>query len=414
MDQDLRNLTEQEKKLFEKIQENSYDDVKRILTDEKIRINCLDSHGMTPLQHAAYRGNYELCKLMLDCGADVNSHYHESGYTSLMFAGLAGKLNVVSLLLEHGASTTATNSVGRTASQMAAFVGNHDVVSIINNFIPKEAIDYYTEARGLEKEPKLPPSLANSMHRLVIKTNIHPVRLAIFLQSNAQLLKEAKKVIRVLELLCEKEIKQNGNELLSLKFHHLAFVIGACENYLAKQSVKKSDSVEDENKGPDLEPLIKQWIKLRKEDGFPVFLEQFLRQSIREYPYTECSLFQQLVRTLAPVEIGGEPSAISILSQAVTGQRGVEDSVACSTCGEPKAEKKCSACKTAQYCSRDCQKMHWFTHKVHCPELAIKYKESEKKRHEAEAQEKISEQSNGNEDSEAKEQPQDTEKTTET
>lgn len=404
MDQSLGILTEQEGKLFEKIQANSYDEVKRILTDEKIRINCLDSHGMTPLQHAAYRGNYELCKLMLDCGADVNSHYHESGYTSLMFAGLAGKLNVVSLLLEHGASTTAVNSVGRTASQMAAFVGNHDVVSIINNFIPKEAVDYYTEVRGLEKEPKLPSALANSMHRLVIKTNIHPVRLALFLQSNAPLLKEAKKVIQVLELLSEKEIKSNGNELLSLKFHHLAFVVQACDSFLAKKGTKKSEVVGEDNKAPNLEPLIKQWIKLRNEDGFPVFLEQFLRQSIREYPYTECPLFQQLVRTLAPVEIGGEPSAISILSQAVTGQRGVEDGVACSTCGEPKAEKKCSACKTAQYCSRDCQKLHWFTHKVHCPELAVKYEEAERKR--IEAQEKISEQDN---DHSGTEQSQDTE-----
>jgi ankyrin repeat protein len=48
-------------------------------------------HGMTPLQHAAYKGHRELCEILLNHGADVNANSHEHGYTSLMFAALSGK-----------------------------------------------------------------------------------------------------------------------------------------------------------------------------------------------------------------------------------------------------------------------------------------------------------------------------------
>lgn len=45
---------------------------------------------MTPLMHAAYKGKADMCKLLLQHGADVNCNEHEHGYTALMFAGLSG------------------------------------------------------------------------------------------------------------------------------------------------------------------------------------------------------------------------------------------------------------------------------------------------------------------------------------
>lgn len=49
-------------------------------------------YGMTPLMHAAYKGKADMCRLLLQHGADVNCNEHEYGYTALMFAGLSGKL----------------------------------------------------------------------------------------------------------------------------------------------------------------------------------------------------------------------------------------------------------------------------------------------------------------------------------
>jgi len=39
----------------------------------------------------------------------------------------------------------------------------------------------------------------------------------------------------------------------------------------------------------------------------------------------------------------------------------------CSCCGRNSADlKKCSRCRSVQYCDRDCQKKHWTTHKLDC------------------------------------------------
>lgn len=46
---------------------------------------------MTPLMHAAYRGRTDICRLLLQHGANVNCSQHEYGYTALMFAALSGE-----------------------------------------------------------------------------------------------------------------------------------------------------------------------------------------------------------------------------------------------------------------------------------------------------------------------------------
>lgn len=41
----------------------------------------------------------------------------------------------------------------------------------------------------------------------------------------------------------------------------------------------------------------------RESDGFPAFQEKFIRECIRKFPYCDVTLLQQLVRSIAPVEI---------------------------------------------------------------------------------------------------------------
>jgi ankyrin repeat protein len=52
---------------------------------------CFIQHGMTPLQHAAFKGHANICSILLAHGADVNDHEHDQGYTALMFGALSGK-----------------------------------------------------------------------------------------------------------------------------------------------------------------------------------------------------------------------------------------------------------------------------------------------------------------------------------
>ncbi len=98
----------------------------------------------------------------------MNGGRHEHEYSALHFAALAGKPLVCRVLLEAGARTDVVNSVRRTAAQMAAFVGHSNCVAVINNFVPKEDVYYYTRRQPLEKEAKLAPQLARHIHDLVM------------------------------------------------------------------------------------------------------------------------------------------------------------------------------------------------------------------------------------------------------
>ncbi|KAM5158382.1 ankyrin repeat and MYND domain-containing protein 2 [Mantella aurantiaca] len=360
-------LTEEERELVQIISKGNVQDAARLLGSKEVRVNCLDEHGMTPLMHSAYKGKVDMCKLLLQHGADVNCNEHEHGYTALMFACLSGKKDIVWMMLEAGADTDAINSVGRTAAQMAAFVGQHDCVTVINNFFPREKLDYYTKPQGLNKEPKLPAKLAGPLHKIITTTNLHPVKIVFLIKENPLLLDEEalRKCSTVLDLICEKCMKQKDmNEVLAMKMHYISCIFQKCTAFLQ----------EGEDK---LDALIKSLLKGRDGDCFPVFQEKFIRESIRKFPFCEATLLQQLVRSIAPVEMGSDPTAFSVLTQAITGQVGFVTAEFCTTCGEKGADKRCAVCKLVMYCDQSCQKLHWFTHKKVCKTLKEKREKQE-------------------------------------
>lgn len=52
--------------IFDFISKNDIDNVQKLLSEHKLRVDLYDEHGMTPLQHAAYKGNKQICQLLLD------------------------------------------------------------------------------------------------------------------------------------------------------------------------------------------------------------------------------------------------------------------------------------------------------------------------------------------------------------
>lgn len=343
-------------------------EIEAVLRTGKLDLNFTDENGMTPLQNACYKGRYDVAKVLIERGADVNSNKHVHGYTALMFAALGGHVRVVSLLLENGADATAKNSVNRTAAQMAAFVGQHTAASVISNFVSREELEPFMKSTGLENEPKLPPHLLPAVLQLVRKVNVNPVRVAMDLTSCTVLLENHHKVVKVLDLMCEKEMeKEDPNEPLAMKYHHLSFLL--------KHIVDFYQTTDDENE-IKLQNLCRIWLR-GDAHGFPVTLENLLRQSIKDFPFRDSAIFLQLVKTLYNVPVGSEPSAITILAKSINGQKGFdEDSAVCCTCGECAPSKKCSHCKSVQYCDQKCQKIHWFTHKKIC-QLLKKEREAE-------------------------------------
>ncbi|CAG9864028.1 unnamed protein product [Phyllotreta striolata] len=361
------NLSETEKQIFKAIETSDAVLLKTLLADAK-NVNIIDENSMTPLQHAAYKGNKDLVQALLDQGADVNYGEHQHNYTSLHFAALSGNSDVCLALLLAGAKSQAVNTVGRTPAQMAAFVGHHECVAAMNSFIPKEDVDYYTITPGAtaSKTQILPAFLSESFHKFIMRTNVHPIKVILNVQTFVGLADHLAEVKKVLELMCERELKREDekNEVMAFKFHYLSYVIGEMLKVKQKQMVK----TDDDKKLDLIELFTRKLLKPGKDIGQLDIMDAFLRDCVREFPHRECTLFRQMVASLAGKD---PPSALSVLASAINGQMGFVDSVSlCHTCGEPRPSKKCSKCKAVQYCDRNCQRLHWHWHKKACPRLS--------------------------------------------
>ena len=350
-----------------------------------MRENRVPMSALTTLGKCSENSYSQSC-YMYPKGADANGGNHEHNYTCLHFAGLAGKPDICSLLLEAGAKTYHTNSVNRTAAAMAAFVGNHNCVSVINNYVPKDDVLYFTRKQPLQTEARLAPELAAPLHKLVMSMNTHPVRIAFNFRDNPKLLENITQIRKVLEMMSDREFKNRTDvnevnkiillvavfslsfQVMSLKYHIIHYIVKDIE-----KQAEKDAKQETATKTPFIERWIKWQLVGREEDGFPVYQENFLRQGIKEFPFPESQLFKMLVTNFShckvylictnnklytffetlPLQNYGEgQTAAEYINGAFNGQKGFKDHENCDVCGEEAAEKKCSKCKSADYCDQ--------------------------------------------------------------
>lgn len=253
-------------------------------------------------------------------GADVNSSKHGANYTALHFGALSGNRDICLLLLLAGADSMALNSVSRTASQMAAFVGNHAAVATINNFVPKSEIEYYTILQGQQTEPYLPVFLLDSFHKFVIQSNIHPVRIALNLQKFGSFNEHLKQLRNVLEMMAEREMQRHNevNEIMAFKYHYLGWMIAEIikvrEHFQSrKEQVQTGQSITDY-----CELFAKRVLKENKS-GLLEYLESTIRDCVREFPFRECTIFRQVVSQLVSKDC---TPALEVVRSAINGQRG--------------------------------------------------------------------------------------------
>ena len=87
----------------------------------------------TPLMEAASSGHLEIVKLLISHGADVNAQ-SSSGNTPLMYACASGHAEVVRALLEAEANVEDHNENGHTPLMEAASAGHVEVAKILLEF----------------------------------------------------------------------------------------------------------------------------------------------------------------------------------------------------------------------------------------------------------------------------------------
>ncbi len=108
----------------------------RALLDQGVNVNNREGCGeislnLTPLYCAAFAGNVEVAQLLLDRGAEIDTRGFD-GDTALMIATYKGHTNMVRLLLERGANIHATNENGKyRALTYATYLGHTEIVKLL-------------------------------------------------------------------------------------------------------------------------------------------------------------------------------------------------------------------------------------------------------------------------------------------
>jgi len=112
-------------------------EVVRILIeyDHADNINAREKDGWTPLfwastGHFFKDGSEAVLRLLLEHGADINAQ-DKKGWTPLYVASINGALEVVRLLLEHGADVEAKDNDGKTALQEAAWRRRGEIMKLL-------------------------------------------------------------------------------------------------------------------------------------------------------------------------------------------------------------------------------------------------------------------------------------------
>ncbi|KAH8728164.1 ankyrin repeat domain-containing protein [Phaeosphaeriaceae sp. PMI808] len=98
--------------------------------DEISAVSVIDSRGQGSLVYAVEHGHYEMAKLLLDKGADVDAQ--GGGYgNALQAASSKGHEQIVKLLLDKGADVNAQSGYHGNALQAASFRGHEQIVKLL-------------------------------------------------------------------------------------------------------------------------------------------------------------------------------------------------------------------------------------------------------------------------------------------
>ena len=107
-------------------------EVLQFLLDKGVPVDYRNKYGETALGYAAWFGQYDTAKMLIQRGADVNDHITNLDLrTPLHSAAYEGHVNVVELLLDHGADINALDKNNKTALHWAAVKGQLNVAKLL-------------------------------------------------------------------------------------------------------------------------------------------------------------------------------------------------------------------------------------------------------------------------------------------
>ncbi len=107
-------------------------DLLMLLVDNGADIFDFDEEGVSIFDIAITYDNIEMVNFLIEKGIDVNKTMRKSGFTALMAASCYGRIEVVKILVEHGANKDAVDAKGFTAVDFARKMNKKSVLNILS------------------------------------------------------------------------------------------------------------------------------------------------------------------------------------------------------------------------------------------------------------------------------------------
>lgn len=109
--------------------------VKRLVAEEKIKLELINAKGETPLLSASFKGAAEIVKILLENKANANvtsnQDYITFPVTPLVWACYLGYVEIAKLLIEHGANINIISMAGKTPIVLACSRGLTEVAELL-------------------------------------------------------------------------------------------------------------------------------------------------------------------------------------------------------------------------------------------------------------------------------------------
>lgn len=105
-------------------------DLMRLFISRGADINQMNGNGETPLVLAAWRGNLDAAKWLIERGARINTP-HPRQWSALHYAVFAGHAEVADFLIAQGADIDALSTNGSSVLMMAIYEGRQDLARML-------------------------------------------------------------------------------------------------------------------------------------------------------------------------------------------------------------------------------------------------------------------------------------------
>ena len=146
-------------------------EIVRLLLKWGAGVNVEGPSGETPLARAVIFGAIELVMLLLNHGAAVNQAVTATGTTALHMAVSADRVTLSRLLVEAGADIYAVDAVGRmTPLQFAVHRGRNEIVAMLNAVTAskEERRRTWTEPWSIQRHHTFRPAARQRVYTLLI------------------------------------------------------------------------------------------------------------------------------------------------------------------------------------------------------------------------------------------------------